>query len=124
MKSFIISISIIILRTCFLIYYTSNLNNIYNIFYLIIYILFIIPLKLYGIISIQSNHWITSNRKFLSNFCSLDILFMYLFIFLWNFLLITGSLRILFRHFHYIPKEIFFHSNVATEIKNVCLSIQ
>ena len=103
MKSFIICCSIILIRTIFIIFYTSDFKNIYNIFYLFIYILCIIPIKLYALCTLVINNWVTSNRKFLKNICSYDILLMYFTIILWNACLILGSIKIIYNSFFYSP---------------------
>lgn len=105
-KSFSICILIIIFRTIFLILFTKQIKeNIYNIFYLFIYILFIIPIKLYGFISLNKNDWITSNRKFLKNIISYDILIMYLFIISWNLILIFGTINIIYKNLFFYNEE-------------------
>ena len=111
-KSFIICVSIIFIRTFFLICYTCELKNSYNVFYLFIYILFIIPIKLYSILTLIINNWITSNRKFLKEMCSYDVLLMFLFIITWISILGYGSFQIVYKHF--------FYHNELLSIKQEC----
>lgn len=115
MKSFIICCAIIIIRTCFLIIYTLDVKNMYNIFYLFIYILCIIPIKLYSVCTLIINNWITSNRKFLKNICSYDILLMYCVIILWNICLLLGSIQIIYKNLFYFSS---YENNI--EIKQEC----
>jgi len=101
LKSFIICCGIIVIRTIFLICYTKEIKNIFNIFYLFIYILFIIPIKIYSVFTLIINNWITSNRKFINEMCSYDILLMFIFIMTWISILCFGTFNIIYNHFFY-----------------------
>lgn len=94
-KSFLLTTFIALMRTVFIIIYTSDLNNVYNIFYLYIYFVTLIPLKVLALFTIYDNNWITSNRLHITSNLSLDIIFMYSSIIIWNLLLLNGFLQIL-----------------------------
>lgn len=89
-KSFILTTLIAILRTIFIIIYTKDITNIYNIFYLYIYFTTLIPLKVLALFTLFDNNWITSNRLNITHTLSLDIILMYLVIIIWNILLFNG----------------------------------
>lgn len=89
-KSFLLTTLIAIIRTIFIVIYTSEIKNIYNVFYLYIYFCTLIPLKVLALFTLFDNNWITSNRLYRRNNLSFDIVLMYLTIIIWNSLLFTG----------------------------------
>ena len=89
-KSFLLTTFIAIIRTVFIVIYTSDVQNLYNIFYLYIYFCTLIPLKVLALFTIFDNNWITSNRLYRTNSLSFDIILMYLSILIWNLLLFSG----------------------------------
>lgn len=92
-KSFIITFAIAILRTLILCVYTRNVENIYNFFYLFIYLLFLIPTKLYSSITFLNNDWNTSNRLTIIPNKSWDTFILYFFITNWLILVMFGSIH-------------------------------
>ena len=94
-KSFILTTFIALIRTIFIVIYTNDLENIYNIFYLYIYFVTLIPLKVLALFTIFDNNWITSNRLHITSNLSFDIILMYCSIIIWNILLINGFFKTL-----------------------------
>ena len=94
-KSFLLTTFIALLRTMFIVVYTNDIENMYNIFYLYIYFATLIPLKVLAFFTMFDNNWITSNRLHIKSNLSFDIILMYASIIIWNILLINGFFNIL-----------------------------
>lgn len=87
LKGFIISLSVLLTRTVVLMLYLRDISMIYNLFYYILYILFLLPTKLWAVFSLINNNWVTHPRKSIFRFhCSSH----FMFLFLWNIILGLG----------------------------------
>jgi hyaluronan synthase len=87
MRRIFISIIIIIIRTLFLLWFNHfDLDYIYNLYYFPFYFIFLLPIKLYSILTCYRMQWITSerknNNKLTSLFC--EKVMITIFIFFWN----------------------------------------
>lgn len=82
----IIALGILILRTCLLCIFNRNTGitaNCWNLLVFPLYFIFLLPLKIYAIVTCPVQSWMTSSRKnILCNF-NLDVFFMYMSIFFW-----------------------------------------
>jgi hyaluronan synthase len=64
---------IIIIRTLLLCFLMRSIVFVYNIFYLPIYMVFLLPLKIYCLLTVREMGWITSSRLNISNRCDLEL---------------------------------------------------
>lgn len=74
-------------------------ENLFYVFYSIIYICIVFPAKLWGLININDNSWGTSFRKTNSNDISADIIMLIL----WNLNLLSGFVYTLWRNINIKP---------------------
>lgn len=90
LKGLIISFTVLLIRTFILIIYLQNMMMIYNLFYYVLYLFFLLPTKLYAIFSLLNNNWVTNprNSAFQIN-CSMY----FCFLGLWNLLLCGGIIK-------------------------------
>lgn len=100
LKNGYLSIGILLIRTLLLYIYTLRLNMFYNIIYYPIYLIFLLPTKLFALFTLLNNQWETQSRNQLLiqciNYCS----FHFIFIYLWNISLIFPILYHLFIFFN------------------------
>lgn len=91
-RGFGISLSILVVRTFVLYMYLKDYHMIYNLYYYPVYILLLLPTKIYALLSLLNNGWVTApraNQKNKKSFCT----FYFGFLYLWNLLLLTGFTR-------------------------------
>lgn len=94
----IICVSVIFLRTIILIVTMRRLALWYNIFMLPLFFIALLPMKIYALLTMGIQNWMTSNRLFLRQNCNVDVFFMWCTIALWNLiyvLLIIHRFRLL-----------------------------
>lgn len=96
-KGLIISFSILLTRTIILICYLKNLQMIYNLFYYPLYTFLLLPTKLFAILSIVDNNWVTNPRKIKKH--KNNFSFYFLFLAFWNLLLLGGIIKQFFNYF-------------------------
>lgn len=82
----LICMGIILVRTFILMVVMSRLDMWYNVFMLPLYFITLLPMKVYALLTVGIQNWMTSNRQFLKNLCNIDVFCMYLVIVLWNIL--------------------------------------
>jgi hyaluronan synthase len=94
LKSFAITIFVSLLKTVFLVLETKNISNSFNFLYLFIYLLFLIPAKLYAVFTLLDNNWKTSDRLVIRYNFNIDTYLLYSSIILWNACLLYGCANI------------------------------
>ena len=80
----LLCISVIVLRTLILIFTMRRIDLWYNVFMLPLFFIALLPMKLYAILTMGIQNWMTSNRLFLRHNCNIDVFCMWWSIFLWN----------------------------------------
>jgi len=84
-----VAISVIFIRTFFLLGFNRmQLSSLWNIFVFPVYFLFLLPIKIYGLLTCGVQSWITSSRKTIFTTLNPDIFMIYTSIIGWNALLI------------------------------------
>jgi hyaluronan synthase len=100
-----IAISIIVIRTIILMCFNNcELASLWNLCVFPIYFILLLPIKMYALLTVGSQGWITSTRNKknpITNLCHSDIFFIYLSVLGWNCILIY----LLYNLFH---KEILY----------------
>ena len=94
----IMCIAIIFMRTLILIVTMRRLSLWYNLFMLPLFFIALLPMKIYALLTMGIQNWMTSNRLFLSHQCNIDVFFMWCAIGIWNVLyvlLIVHRFRLL-----------------------------
>lgn len=83
-KNFLISSSILFIRTFILLGYSKNIQMLYNIIYYPVYLLLLLPTKLFALLTLINNQWETQSRNNLFIQCYNYISFHFIFILFWN----------------------------------------
>lgn len=87
----LVCVGVILLRTITLIVVTGRWGMWHNLFMLPLYFLVLLPMKMYALLTLGIQNWMTSNRMILRRLCNIDVLCMWAAIALWN-----GILTVLF----------------------------
>lgn len=95
-RGVIISIGILIIRTCILFAYIQKAVTWYNLFYYPTYLFLLLPTKIFAVYSLLNNRWVTMPRSQIT-VCQFSSHF--LFLGLWNLMLLGGLTRHLLLHF-------------------------
>ena len=94
LKSFAITVFVSLLKTTFLVLETKNVRHFFNFLYLFIYFLFLIPAKLYAVMTLLDNNWKTSDRLVIKYNFNVDTYLLYSSILIWNASLVYGVANI------------------------------
>lgn len=90
---FAISVFVLMLRTLILFLYTGNRSVVYNLLYYPVYLFFILPTKIFAVLTVLDNRWVTAPRRDTSTQKCLSISWHLSFLLLWNALLALGAIR-------------------------------
>jgi len=96
-RRFLVTLGVVVFRTSLLFLVTHEVGAFWNLLMLPLYLLFLLPIKLYALSTCSIQSWLTSSRKTILSRCTNpDVLMIYVSILLWN----TTIAYFLFRLLH------------------------
>jgi len=96
-RGVLISVTILFIRTCILFSYMKQCITWYNLLYYPTYLTMLLPTKIYAVYSLLNNRWVTAPRFQKNLQCNFSSHFLFLTV--WNLMLITGVTRHLLIYF-------------------------
>lgn len=100
-RSFVLSLFVLIIRSVLLTYILSKNYIVYGFLYYLLYFTTLLPLKLFSLVTVLNNSWVTPSRH--QRFqclpsCSWDAQLALILIFLWNVVVVISLGRLILNH--------------------------